>query len=243
MKNDMKLIMESWRSSALLMENLPDCPTNTVKVKELINGAIFSAMTDEEKEQFKKLAGGDLSSIIGQAQTAGEKAELEKASDKKFLVKVAKIGLLFSGFVTAIGIAMPALPIIGAGALGFGMVGATGGATAAGYAAAAAAAIPAIAEVLGGVLASKNEEKLVGTEDGAIEKYLKLFCIDIKLLRMLEDSLQNNFVEESALIAEISTFLNGNPEAELPDLNKTLLLWLNSKNPDRTKFVPKTQGP
>ena len=240
MKNDMKLIMESWRSSALLMENLPDCPTNTVKVRELINGTIYSAMTDEEKKQFRKLAGGDLSSIIGQAQDAGAKAELEKASEKKFLIKVAKIGLLFSGFVTAVGIAIPTLPIIGAGALGFGMVGAAGGATAAGYGAAAAAAIPAIAEVLGGVLASKNEEKLVGKKDGAIEKYLNLFCIDVKLLRMLEDSLQNKFVEESGLVAKIQTFLSGNPEAELPDLNKTLLEWLNSKNPDRTKFVPKT---
>jgi hypothetical protein len=236
MKNDMKLIMESWRSNVLL-ENLPDCPTNTVKVRELVAGTVYTAMTDEEKEEFRKLAGGDLSSILGQAQNAGERAEIEKASESKLWVKVAKIGLLFSSFITAIGIAIPTLPIVGAGALGIGMVGAAGGATAAGYGAAAAAAIPAIAEVLGGVLASKNEEKLVGSD--AIQKYLKLFCIDITLLRMLEDSLQNNFVKESGLMAEIETFLNGDQEAELPDLNKTLLNWLNSKNPDRTEFTPK----
>lgn len=237
MKNDMKLIMESWRSSVVLLENLPDCPTNTVKVRELLAGTVYAAMTDEEKEEFRKLAGGDISSILGQAQNAGERAEIEKASESKLWVKVAKIGLLFSSFIAAIGIAIPTLPIVGAGALGVGMVGAAGGATAAGYAAAAAAAIPAIAEVLGGVLASKNEEKLVGSD--AIQKYLKLFCIDITLLRMLEDSLQNNFVKESGLMAEIQTFLSGDQEAELPDLNKTLLNWLNSKNPDRTEFTPK----
>ena len=238
MKSDMKLIMESWRNSPILLENLPDCPTNTVTVGQLVAGTVYFAMTDEEKAEFRKMAGGDLSSILGKAQSAGQRAELEKAAESKLWVRVAKIGLLFASFVGALGIAIPSLPIVGAGALGIGLVGGAGGATAAGYAAAATAAIPAIAEVLGGVLASKNEEKLVGSE--ATEKYLKLFCIDITLLRMLEDSLQNNFVKESGLVSQIETFLSSNSDAELPDLNETLLNWLNGKNPQRTKFVAKT---
>ena len=214
-----------------LNENLPDCPTNTMKVQDLFAAATIAAATEEEKKELYALA-----------STTGEDSVLKKISNslnifgkKKARVEklgnVAKVAGLLAATAVALGFAFPAIPVVGAMVLG------TGGATTAGTAA-GAALIGTLTDIVAGTLMGKEEKKLFNNDNA--KQLMKLFCIDMKLLTLLDNKVQAQFIKESDLNAEIKNFFtSAAPTTELPDLNSVLINWLNSKGLDRTAIQPK----
>ncbi len=222
-----RLIKEELRG--VLNEDLPDCPSNTMKVADLFAAAVVSSATKEEKKQLYDLAstGGD-NSVLQKISDSLQIFGMKKARVEKWGTVTKVAGLLTVGAV-ALGVALPALPIIGATALG------TAGAAGAG---AGAALIGTVSDVLAGTMMGKEEKKLLSNDNA--KQLMKLFCIDMKLLALLDNGIQAQFIKQSNLRDEIRNFFaNADPATELPDLNSTLIDWINSKQLDRTAVQPK----
>ena len=232
MSNEMKLIMENWRKE-VLKEQLQDCPLNKVTIKDIVFGVAIAGLDDGQRKKIEQLImtqGSD--NVFKSIKKKLPDMEREKASvDKKS--DYLKYGSLVIGAGTLIGVAIPAMPLLGAAAL------AGGGGAGIAAAAAGAGMMAAVSETLAGALMGKKEKEVFDNDDA--KGLLGLFCIDMKLLALLDNKIQAQFISEQDIGQAIQNFLTTSPiETELPDLNHYLLNWINSKNLTRTKVEPKT---
>ena len=232
MSNEMKLIMESWRKEILKEQQLQDCPLNEVTIKDIILGTAIAGLSDEQRKKIENLVntnGAD--NVFQKIKQKIPDIEQEKSNVER-LGTILKVGGLVIGAGTLMGIAMPAMPLLGAAAL------AGGGGAGVAAAAAGAGLTGAIAETVAESLMGKKEKEVFDNDDA--KALLGLFCIDMKLLALLENKIQAQFISEQDVGQAIQSFLTTNPvDTELPDLNHYLLSWINSKNLTRTKVEPK----
>lgn len=211
----------------VLNEDLPDCPTNTMKLSDLFAAAVLSSATEEEKRQLYDLAATRGNDVLQKISDSLEVFTMKKARVEKW-GNVTKIASLFSAAAVTIGVMIPTLPIIGAATLAAGGAGLIAGTALTGT----------VADVVSGMLMGKEEQQLLNNPSA--KQLMKLFCIDMKLLALLDNGVQAKFIKESELKKEIVNFFdNSSFDTELPDLNNTLIEWINSKQLARTKVEPK----
>jgi hypothetical protein len=230
--SEMKLIMERWRRLQL-DEAVKDCESNDITVGDFIGGVLLASLDPESRKALDQV-------IKDHGEVKAVKLiedNLEKYTNQKGRVSSLKTALgitaVVAGAAIAVGVVFPALPLFGAAALGY------GGATAA-TGVAGATLTGLAAEQVSAVMIGREEKKLFSNK--SVKALMGLFCIDMELLKLIENEIQAQFIKESDLRQEMENFFTANmsnPNIELPDLNWTLLDWINAKNLQRTKVAPK----
>jgi len=230
--SDMKLIMERWRRLQL-DEAVKDCESNDITVGDFMGGVLLASLDPESRKALDQV-------IKDHGEVKAVKLiedNLQKYTNQKgrvsSLKKMLGITAVFAGTAIAIGVALPALPLVGAAALS------TGAATSA-TAVAGATLTGLAAEQVSAVMIGREEKKLFSNK--SVKALMGLFCIDMELLKLIENEIQAQFIKESDIRQEMENFFTANmsnPNIELPDLNWTLLDWINAKNLQRTKVAPK----
>jgi len=230
--SDMKLIMERWRRLQL-DEAVKDCESNDITVGDFMGGVLLASLDPESRKALEQV-------IKDHGEVKAVKLiedNLEKYTNQKATVSKLKTMLtvtaVVAGASVAIGVLLPELVLVGASALAF------GGATSA-TAVAGATLAGLAAEQVSTVMIGREEKKLFSNK--SVKALMALFCIDMELLKLIENEIQAQFIKESDLRQEMENFFTvnmSNSNIELPDLNWTLLAWINAKNLQRTKVAPK----